>query len=244
VASPVKATQAVVEEARRSPQPPPKKEGARARRRRKAAQAAKKAAKTAVAAMEVVSFSSAEVKRKGASKSKSKSKAAAGNQETREAKAKRAASAPAAAESTSPKVECSGKGKGGSKAALQRTIYVSGALRAAEKAGYKSAGVLMYHISDDSRHRGRLAGVSLLVAMQVRTIHARRLIQTVRGVAKSQQRWALISALRSGCQGGLTPPNHIHGGVCQWCLSISTPMNVIWRCESPFFLTTVFRVQR
>jgi hypothetical protein len=143
-ASPAKATKAAVEAGRTQQ---PKNEGARARRRRKAAQVSKKLTKATVAAMGV----SATAALKGSNKTAVK--------QTREAKR-------AEAEPKVKKVEGTrGKGK---KAALERQIYVSGALRAAEKAGYKSAGVLMYHISDDTRHTGRLSGVSLLVAMQVR----------------------------------------------------------------------------
>ena len=64
--------------------------------------------------------------------------------------------------------------------------------------------------------------------------------------AKSQQRSAL-SALRNECKGGSQRQNTFMGVdsavVClSVVLSISTRMNVIWRCELP--LTTMFRVQR
>jgi hypothetical protein len=52
-------------------------------------------------------------------------------------------------------------------------------------------------------------------------------------------------ALRNECKGGFTTPKHIHRRlIAVVCLSVvlSTPMNVIWRCEPPF--TTMFRVQR
>jgi hypothetical protein len=95
--------------------------------------------------------------------------AAAAAAVTRRARAKRRKVAGAASKS---------KGKpspyGARVIAEHGDIYVRKELRPAEKAGYKSAGILMYHIGDshpfEGHHKGPLAGVSLLVAKQVRQI--------------------------------------------------------------------------